>query len=200
VTPFAVAALAWLSAQPVHHLDVETPEERAVRLETIAVAADAAVSRTTWKGPRIELLAAVLVTGKFEGGDFAQHIHEDRCRPNECDRGKAKSSWQLHAIPDFPLARWFFVGGSDEASTQRAADEATRRLVRSFGTCATRGQPGWTAAFSLYGSGYTCELTQFAYRTREMQRVIVSLRQALPRPRNTPTERDPGRTARREAP
>jgi hypothetical protein len=72
--------------------------------------------------------ATLFAVGYFESG-FQPRIQEGLCKPNECDRGRARSFWQLH---DW-VRGWSDMIGMDRVGV--AADVAARILRRGRRVC-----------------------------------------------------------------
>ena len=156
---------ALLSLRPFH-LDVETEEERLLRLTTISTAIASAAAEATCEGAPAEAgcqpiyagntreLAFLLVSQAYHETRFARHVHEGRCRTNigECDSGRAIGLWQLQAGAHLPKSRWQTLAGSYFDATRRSAIEAARALGRGLNYCrSTRG------AIALYATGRKCD-------------------------------------------
>jgi hypothetical protein len=153
---------------PVYKDDVDEPQaERLERLTTIAKSIDSASARATctgepagcrrvWPGSRKELAVLLLLVANEETR-LSKRVHADECRPYECDRGLAKSPWQLHASTTLPRATWETIGGTDYESTSAAAWGAARMLSANRFRC---GQlPGDWVELTLagYATGLACE-------------------------------------------
>lgn len=118
----------------------EPADVRAARLERADRAALSAA------GANRELYRALIVLGGLETG-FAERFARDACRPNECDRGRAKHYWQLHRACCPPL--W------DEPTDVRIAATCAANMLR-FGR---RECGDWAGAFCVYaGLGCGCKL------------------------------------------
>lgn len=143
--------LGMLRALGPNHLDTEDAAAREARLTTLADGMTWATEAATCTGdfekedckpisrlPPEEHAVYLFTIGKWESGNFAQHIHEDRCRVHlgECDGGKAKSNFQVQATGRISLALWRQIGGTDQRSTRLAAWAASLALgtVQGCGT------------------------------------------------------------------
>ncbi len=159
--------LAILLSFAPHHSDAETPAERRARMTLVAVAvdfvADDAVCegsalrkdcRPWWPGKKRELVAAILTIGWFESR-YAERIHSGK---KLGDAGKAIGIWQVQANRHIRGAAWRAMGGTDYTSTVQAAYWATRIFSQAYRRCANRGKRGVQQAFSMYATGYSCEV------------------------------------------
>jgi hypothetical protein len=155
--------------------DTETFAEREERLSMTSVQVTRAVDVLTctdqpdgckrrWAGTRQDLGLLLAVTAKFES-NLAQHIHEDRCKVNECDSyrlwipaqkkyivlHKAASMWQLHANYSLPVEVWNQTKGTSPEATYQAAYQAGLAFSRAYGLCKTV-----QGAISNYALGSGC--------------------------------------------
>ena len=173
--------LAAALSLPAYKEDSESLEERTARLTVVATAIDGASARAVcadepegcrriWPGTRKEL-SMLLLTQAWHETRLAKRIHEDRCRPKECDGGRAKSLWQMHASHVLPRNVWATIGGTDQASTSRAAWYAARYLAGSRHRCAKGGD--WVApTISAYATGNVCEWRGARKRERLFWRLM----------------------------
>lgn len=172
--------------------DQETTEERTHRMTTHARAIERAVEDATCTGdydedaekctPILPLkeaqkLRALLITiGNHESG-FAKHVHEHRCRVDECDGGRAVSNWQFQRVPDV-LGHsikdiWYSYRGSDQESTDNAAWAAALMLIRGFKNCGS-----WEGSISQYATGGGCHWKGAQKRIETFHRVQNRLKHA----------------------
>lgn len=161
--------LALLLTFPAHWDDrhTETPEARRARVEVVAQAIDEAVRATPWPGSKRELAALLAVTADGESGGLALRIHAGKCRPKECDHGRAVSLWQLHASKLVPLEEWERMGGTDLEATTLAAMAAARVYLSHRKACGDlRG------AISLYATGSTCDWSGADDRLKGVNRAL----------------------------
>lgn len=154
--------LAILRSFPVHVSDrEEEPATRDARLAEIARAIDAVTEDPTGR-------AALLTLVRFESG-AAAYVHEDRCSDGprgsrECDAGRARGHWQLHAnnrhprIPD---------GLEEQASI------ALRLWRGSRERCARVVSDDLAGAFSAYGTGGHCAPAKWSTERAAFMRRIV---------------------------
>lgn len=196
---FATIALAesdhaaWVRAAvdslPVFVEDRGDPQKDA-QLAAIA-AAIADVSRDAPR-PQREWAALLLTIGYHES-TFSLRIHRGECRPHECDRGRARSAWQLHKNL-FTEPVWEQLHGIEHTAVQvRAASDA---LKRAYFTCSRSGVPWLQATLNGY-AGRRCSsqwpgLDQRVATFNRLQRIST--------PRKSETSAlDPGANASRLA-
>lgn len=75
--------------------------------------------------------AALLLTIGFHESAFSLRIHAGDCKPKECDRGKARSPWQLHQN-NFNRESWELLVGVENTRVQvLAANELLRRVSQN---------------------------------------------------------------------
>lgn len=133
MTPLA-AALAAVLALPVYKDDLtdarKVPQLAALAREVSLLEPPAGVSRKDWR-------ALVLAVGEAETG-YSLRIMDGLCRPYECDHGKARSPWQLHAN-DHTRPVWEQLQGFTTLHVQ--VQTASEMLKRSYFTCARSRAP-----------------------------------------------------------
>lgn len=116
----------------------EFAEAKRAQLTAVAQAVASAseqgiTSRTEW--------AALVVAVGYEESSFSLRIMDCRCKPLECDRGRARGGWQVHRYAEaIPL--WDQMHGLANIDAQ--ARVASARLRRGFYTCKGRGD--WVSA------------------------------------------------------
>lgn len=139
---------AAMDALPCFHEDRGDPDKSA-QLDSIA-AAVAEVSRDAPRPPRE--WAALLLTIGYHESTFSLRIHRGECKPHECDRGKARSAWQLHKnLYTAPI--WDQLHGIEHTQVQvRAASDA---LKRAYFTCSRSGVPWLQGTLNAY-AGRRC--------------------------------------------
>ncbi len=185
-----------LAAQPRHVTDIEEPAvDRAVRLREVATSVSAAVQHATcagawappyecrrvWPGSQLELAAAVLAVGQHES-HYASLVGADQCSAmpagQRCDRGKARSYWQLWAQAA-PALHALPLGDPD--ATRVAAWAAARQLASAARFCSEPGAWDWAAAFGRYG-GRGCGWSGRAHvgraRAETQRRLLAALQRA----------------------
>lgn len=117
MTPLHAKVLAVLLSLPVYREDLNRPEEKRAQLEQVAQAiADASESTSD---------AALLLASGWEETGWSLRVHEGKCRPNECDHGKARGPWQLHR-DGMSAESWALMTGT--ANTDAQARTAAKRL------------------------------------------------------------------------
>lgn len=139
---------AAMDALPCFHEDRGDPDKSA-QLDAIAQAV-AEVSRDAPRPPRE--WAALLLTVGYHESTFSLRIHRGQCKPYECDRGRARSAWQLHKNL-FTAPIWEQLHGVEHTAVQvRAASDALRR---AYFTCSRSGVPWLQATLNGY-AGRRC--------------------------------------------
>lgn len=165
IDPEVAAIMGVLDKLPTHYLDTETPEERKVRLNTIAVSIEKAASRAVCETPFASTkyrtctpifngtkdeMVVLLVTIGFWESRFAQNIHEGKCRDWQCDPvvykdtygrpiktiHKAHTNWQLQYNPSIS-DEWKIMIGTNQSSTDAAAWASAKMLSRGYNSCGT---------------------------------------------------------------
>ena len=103
--------------------------EKEAQLSAIALA----VAKVAQKAPLPpRQWAALLLTIGFHESTFSLRIHAGHCKPHECDRGRARSPWQLHMNAENKHL-WPKLQGIENTDAQVwAADHLLRRVA---GTC-----------------------------------------------------------------
>ena len=172
---------AAMDALPCFHEDRGDPA-KAPQLDTIA-AAVAEVSRDAPRPPRE--WAALLLTIGYHESTFSLRIHRGECKPYECDRGRARSAWQLHRNL-FTAPIWDQLHGIEHTAIQvRAASDA---LKRAYYTCHRSGVPWLQATLNGYaGRRCSAEWPGLDLRVGTFNRMV---RVASPR--------KPGQTSQRQ--
>lgn len=200
LTSYLLAAIA---ALPVFHEDVgadlvATKQDQA---EMIAGAiAHSVEGAQGWPGTEREL-AALMLTVAWHETRLSLRIHDGRCRPLECDRGRARGLWQLHVHRSLPKERWLRVAGLNRESTDNAAHEAAIALIRSRRMCsiATRGRDWVGATLTAYaGLGCGGRLPDIGSRIQTYRR--LSTLKPKPNAVLEPRAANPRMVATREAP
>jgi hypothetical protein len=159
------AILGMLNALRPFHMDAEDVVARNARMTVIASSIVRATEEATctgefskdgcvpkFKGKSEELAIGLFTIGKFETR-FAKHVHEDRCRPWECDVGQAKSLFQVHVSKIIPINVWLRLGGTSPEATLLSARAAAAMWSRAW-QC---GSPD--RAFAGYMTSY-CQATR----------------------------------------
>lgn len=135
-------------------------------------AAVADVSKDAPRPPRE--WAALLLTVGYHESTFSLRIHRGECKPHECDRGRARSAWQLHKNL-FTEPVWEQLHGIENTAVQvRAASDA---LKRAYFTCKRSGVPWLQATLNGY-AGRRCSsqwpgLDQRSATFSRLQRVAI---------------------------
>ena len=152
--------LKLLEEVPIHETDKGEPEwPRHARMTRKAVAINDATRDhgEQWIDP--DARAALITLARYES-HLALYVYENRCADGprgkyECDSGKAKGIFQIHANRDWPEI-------PDDVETQ--AIIAAKLWRGHYYRCA-RSMPEAdrvAAAFAAYGSGGTCAVSEWA--------------------------------------
>ncbi|MFZ5890898.1 MAG: hypothetical protein ACOY0T_07600 [Myxococcota bacterium] len=175
LTTYLLAAIATL---PTFHEDVGPAlvSKKQAQAQVIAQAiSDVAESAEGWNGSKREL-ATLLLTVAWHETRFSLRIHAGNCKPYECDRGRARSLWQLHAHASLPKETWVGLAGLDVDSTRRAAREAAKALTRSRNMCSGRASGVELVAQTLSayaGRGCARLLPDIDARVRTYRRLLL---------------------------
>lgn len=180
LTTYLLTAIATF---PTFHEDVG--EQFSVRkqeqAQMIATAIDQAVDESSgWPDSKREL-ASLMLTIAWHETRLSLRIHDGRCKPLECDRGRARGLWQLQAQRSLPRERWLLVAGLNPEATDGAAREAARFVVRSRRMCAvaTRGRAWIGPTLTAYaGRGCGGRLPDLQARIRTYRRLLTLARQS----------------------
>jgi len=165
-----------ISSLPTFHEDVG--EQFAARKREQAQLIASAISRAAegaqgWPGSKREL-ATLLLTVAWHETRLSLRIHDGHCKPFECDHGRARGLWQLHAHASLSRDRWLTVAGLDEQSTFNAASEAALALTRSRHMCRQRGADWVASTISAYaGRGCGGGLPDLDARVRTYRRLFA---------------------------
>lgn len=123
--------------------------DKSAQLDAIALAV-AEVSKDAPRPPRE--WAALLLTIGYHESTFSLRIQRGQCKPHECDRGRARSAWQLHKNL-FTAPVWDQLHGIENTEVQvRAASDA---LKRAYFTCSRADVPWLQATLNGY-AGRRC--------------------------------------------
>lgn len=175
LTAYILTAIASL---PTFHEDVgdKFVAQKREQAQLIANAISrAAENAQGWPGSKREL-ATLLLTVAWHETRLSLRIHDGRCKPFECDHGRARGLWQLHTHASLPRDRWLTVAGLDEQSTLNGAAEAALALTRSRHMCRQRGSDWVASTISAYaGRGCAGGLPDLAARVKTY-RMLFALR------------------------
>lgn len=86
---------------------------------------------------------------------LSQRIADGKCKPYECDRGRAKGMWQLHRNT-LNRDSWAKQDGDIELQAKLASEQ----LKRAYWTCARSGQPWLVGTINAY-AGRRCSDTSW---------------------------------------
>ena len=87
---------------------------------------------------------------------LSARIAEGRCKPSECDHGRAKGLWQVHRNA-LNRDSWAKQDGDIELQAHLASEQ----LKRAYWTCARSGQPWLVGTINAY-AGRRCGDTSWA--------------------------------------
>lgn len=111
--------------------------------------------------------ARLMLTVGFHESGLSMRIAAGNCRKHECDRGRAKGLWQLHANY-FNRTEWFRQDGDIGLQAKLASDA----LKRAWGTCRGSGVEPVRATLSAYaGQGCGKEWKGLSARLATFQRL-----------------------------
>jgi hypothetical protein len=174
--------LAILIAFPVNGTDTikETKAERQSRLETLAWAMDKAALVASCQGQPSDCTpilhdyytaAAVQIVQADNETRLRRDVQIGRCRPWECDKGKARGLYQLHrnGKTEKEWMSWASLDGKELA-------DAGYELLRRFSRTAGNGlYPNIACAFATLAESSDC-VTYGNARAREVAKVSAKLR------------------------
>lgn len=174
LTAYVLAAIQVL---PTFHEDVGAAFAERKRQQAMVIAdavAEVASKAHGWPGSPREL-AMLMLTVAWHETRFSLRIHEGNCRPFECDQGRARGLWQLHAQASIPRERWLGLAGLDLEATRNSAQEAARALIRSRRMCLSKihGSDWIAPTLAAYaGRGCGGQLPDAAQRVRTFRHLL----------------------------
>lgn len=136
---------------PVFHEDkpAEFAEAKARQLRLF----EESVAREAKDAPRLPREWAALMFAVLENETRGSlRIHEGRCKPRECDRGRARGPWQNHRNTIIAPV-WDKMVGVENTPIQ--AHAASEMLKRAYWTC-QRFNPDWVAGTLSAYAGRSC--------------------------------------------
>jgi len=139
---------AALDALPCYHED-RGDADKSAQLDLIATSI-AEASREAPRPPRE--WAALLMTVGYHESAFSLRIQRGECKPHECDRGRARSAWQMHRNV-FTEPVWEQLHGVEHTAVQVHA--ASAALKRAYFTCQKSGTHWLRATLNGY-AGRRC--------------------------------------------
>lgn len=162
----AAAILSVLLSHPSWTDRHATPEQRRVALEPVAIAiAEASRDRGD---------AAMLVALGLHESGFATGVVHGVCRKGECDGGRARGAWQLHAAAC--REAYAFDAGTEESIAAEARC-AIRQLRYHGFRCRDHALSPMVGGFSGYATGgASCHWLGAEARARTTRRIVVELR------------------------
>ena len=174
-----------LSFQPSSREQLpESPEGRESRLGVVAQAIESVANRAacheqpdpcrTVVSDR-HLAAAVLIVQARRESALRHDVQVGQCRPHECDRGRAKGTWQLHRAPTETVEQWRGYASTELEDVTSAA----WRTITLWAGGAYRGRAqglqlycgfcrlaGYGVCWSDYGVDRAAEALRVAARLR----------------------------------
>lgn len=157
----ASGAMPWYADGP----GPETPSEYRARVAVVVAGARAAVADVYgWADERTQLgwTAAILAKWDAESGRFRLEVHSGEVTG---DGGRARCLGQLHPSRLVPRDEWLATTGTGRAATTRCARATLRYLRGAVGTCGGGlTVEGLSRAYALYGTGSSCEPTEWSRR------------------------------------
>ncbi len=155
-----LSILAALNSFPVFQEDRGNPQKQD-QLAEHALAMSFAVARHShlWPGSQAELAAVTATIGYMESG-YSLRIQRDDCYAWECDGGRARGTYQMHAsaVQGRDERLWIALPGLDVGSVELSVDQAVRAVVRARRQCSSLERVGqdWVGmTFHAYGRS-TC--------------------------------------------
>ncbi len=167
-----------LTALPAWYQDGETQEERKSRMDLFAdVQVDVAnefVTDGKFNGTALQLTVGLMSVGFFESR-YAKHVHAGQCKKDECDRGRAKSVYQVQDNNLVPTEVWSRIEGLDYDSTRLATYVAAVSFANAWNKCG--GERHLGRVYSAYARGH-CDSYYLSAATRAswFERKIAKLR------------------------
>ncbi len=140
-----------LARLPVYFEDRADPEHKAVQLQDLARAIEQASTKPPG-GLHPKDWQALLATVAYHESTMSIRIHQGKCKPWECDRGKSRGPWQQKQNV-FTRPIWDQLHGLEHVDVQ--AQAASDFLRRSYGTCSRSGQPWLVGTLNAY-AGRRC--------------------------------------------
>jgi hypothetical protein len=129
-----------------------------------------------WKGESERLSWMLYTLSELEGG-LKKHIHEGKCKWDECDpvfkmlpsgekifvRHRARTLWQLHKTNFLTKQDWSDIVGTSLESTLLAAQIAGKEISWFKEICGTE-----KGALSIYATGKTCKWSEAPGRVNKI--------------------------------
>jgi hypothetical protein len=155
-TPHQAWVRSAVASLPVYHEDTAAPG-KSEQLDAIADAV-ARESLTAPRPPR-EWAALLLTVARHESG-LSSRIIANRCKPRECDRGRARGLGQVHRN-SLNGADWDAAPGNVAVQVKLTSDA----LKRSYRLCSRSGADWRAATLSAY-AGQRCSARWAGLETR----------------------------------
>jgi hypothetical protein len=177
-----LSILAALHSLPIYKEDQGNLEAKRAQLETHAKSISYAVGEHSprWPGTPEELAAVTVTIGDAESG-YSLRIQQGDCHTWECDRGRARGTYQLQvgAVQGQDHRLWVALPGLDVGSVELSTDQAVRAIVRSRKQCGSLERAGkdWVGmTFHAYARS-TCigTIKGLDERVRMYHRVLAKI-------------------------
>jgi hypothetical protein len=138
-------------------------EDRAPQSERLKDEQYRALARATTAAAKDKRELAFLLAWGWHETKFSLRIAAGNCKPWECDRGLARSPWQLHRN-GMSAEQWALMQGSENIAHQ--AEEAARRARGMLAWCgsaegAFRAMTGRGCSASLYRRDATARVATY---------------------------------------
>lgn len=162
----------------------ESYVSRVHRLNTVAAAIEAVANRVgcheqTQPCHRIldrTLAAAVLVEQARRESEYRLDVQLGQCRPHECDRGRARSLWQIHwARQSEPLEQWLGYAGESRESVESAATRAVTLWSGGYYSHRAQAECGFARLATGRGDCDWAEGLDRAWSMRQVQWRLIQL-------------------------
>ncbi|HEY8944772.1 MAG TPA: hypothetical protein VIM73_10940 [Polyangiaceae bacterium] len=124
--------------------------------------------------PPLELAAVLVTLGEHET-NWRLRLHQGWCRTFECDRGRARGSYQLQRRSGMSESEWDGLLGLGLTPTLRATREAARRVRAARRRCRSlEDRQDWAAGVfsSLAGRGCIGDFKGRAARVAMFRRLL----------------------------
>lgn len=152
--------LAVLLSFRVFGEDVKFTEDKHVQLVVISNAISGAAETPEE--------AALLIASGWEETGWSLRIHAGKCRPSECDHGRARGPWQVQRN-ELPEGTWDKMHGLSNTDVQ--AKTVVRRLRFWKDRCGST----WGTISRYFGLTCRSESKQVAHRFRTYKEILHAL-------------------------
>ena len=152
----------------------ELAEVKRAQLEALAESISSVAAAQRDVAP-LELAAFVATLGWHES-KFSLRIAEGRCKPYECDRGRARGIFQIHRRATMTDAEWDALLGTDRDAALAGTREIVRRIVAARRRCRSlESRQDWAAGVFSSLAGRGC-IGEFKGRAERVVRFRALLR------------------------